>query len=151
ESRLDAPALLGGDAPEEVCRVGVEPAGEPFHRLGRGVRLAPLDLADVLLREPTVGELALGQPGGDAERPETLADFTHRAAPRRLCDGNPFLHALIAGEAQLIAECFTCLLDNLSHGFYSRATSTVRRRNDRMVTRESLIRESPGGRSRGSR
>ena len=39
-----------------------------------GPRLAALDLADVLLREPVARELALGQPGGDPEPAQTLAE-----------------------------------------------------------------------------
>ena len=64
ERRLGPGALVGGDAALEEERVDAELLGQPLDRLGRRLRLAALDLADVLLREPLAGELALGQPGG---------------------------------------------------------------------------------------
>ncbi len=57
----------------EVLRIRFEPAGEPRERLARRPRLAPFDLADVLLREASTGELGLAQPGGSPQRAHTFA------------------------------------------------------------------------------
>ena len=74
EHRLDAAALVGGDAAREEGGVDVEPLREPLHRLGGRARLAALDLADVLLREAIAGELGLRQPGGDAKEAKAIAE-----------------------------------------------------------------------------
>ena len=69
ESSLEAPPLVGGDAVGEEARVAAELRGEPLDRLDGRTRLAALDLRDVFLGEPLAGELALGQPGGNAKLP----------------------------------------------------------------------------------
>ena len=74
EQRLDLRALLRGDARREESLVDAEALGEERDRaLGRA-GLATLDLADVLLREASVGELDLGQPCGDAQGAHALAE-----------------------------------------------------------------------------
>jgi hypothetical protein len=59
---------LGGREPAaEEAGIDAEPRGEPRHRRLCRPRLAALDLADVLLREPLAGELGLGQAGREAQ------------------------------------------------------------------------------------
>ena len=74
EQRLDPAAQVGRDAAAEEGRVDVEPIGEPGDRLVGRPRLAPLDLADVLLREPVARDLGLGQSGGEAKRAQPIAE-----------------------------------------------------------------------------
>src|SRR6266566_2185984 len=70
---LEAAALVGRDAVREEAGVDAEPDREPVDRLARGPGLAPLDLADVLLREPVAGQITLRQARGDAQLPQALA------------------------------------------------------------------------------
>ena len=72
ERGLDATALVGGDTVREEVGVDAEPFREPLDRLARGARLAPLDLADVLLREARAGELRLRQARGDPQLAQAL-------------------------------------------------------------------------------
>ena len=81
EQRLDAIAVVDGDAVEQELRVDGEPLRQPGDRLVGRPRLAALDLADVLLREAVAGERGLRQAGGDAQRADALAD-AGRAATR---------------------------------------------------------------------
>ena len=74
EHRLDATALVGGDALLEEGGVDAELRGQPFDRLMRRARLAPLDLADVFLREPVAREIRLRQARGHAQLPQALAE-----------------------------------------------------------------------------
>jgi hypothetical protein len=83
ERRVDAAALVVGDAVREKAGVDTQPVREPLDRLARGPGLAALDLRDVLLREPVAGEIALRQPRRDAELPQALAE----AKPGRLKRG----------------------------------------------------------------
>jgi hypothetical protein len=73
QHRLDAAALVGGDAPLEEAGVDAELAGEPLDGLARGPGLPALDLADVLLRETVAGEIGLRQPRGHAQLANALA------------------------------------------------------------------------------
>src|SRR5581483_3743208 len=82
-------------------RVDVEPGGEPRQRLAVRPRLAALDLADVLLRAPARGELALGQAGGDPQRTHPLAEFTLPVRPLWTCPSNRFAHRRFCGQASL--------------------------------------------------
>ena len=66
-------ALARRDADLEEGRIDAEPRGQPFDRLRRRAGLAPLDLAHVLLGEAGAGEVGLGQPAGDAEPTDPLA------------------------------------------------------------------------------
>src|SRR4029453_7613915 len=52
EDRLRAGAVVAGDAGPEERRVDPEAQRQPFDGLAGRARLAPLDLRDVLLREP---------------------------------------------------------------------------------------------------
>ena len=74
QRRLDAAALVGRDAVRQVAGVDVEAAREPRDRLAGRARLAALDLADVLLREPIARELALCQARGDAQLAHALTE-----------------------------------------------------------------------------
>ena len=74
EDRLGPRALVARDAAREERRVDAEPRGEPLDRLARRLRLAALDLRDVLLREPVAREVALRQPRRDAQLAEALAE-----------------------------------------------------------------------------
>ena len=74
QRRLDAAALVGRDAVGQVAGVDVEAAREPRDRLAGRTGLAALDLADVLLREPIAGELALCQARGDAQLAHALTE-----------------------------------------------------------------------------
>ncbi len=74
ECALEAAALVGRDAVREEAGVDAEPRCEPLDRLARRARLAALDLGDVLLREALARELALREPGGDAELAQALAE-----------------------------------------------------------------------------
>jgi hypothetical protein len=96
--RLDAAPRVGGDAVREEARVDAEPGGEPLDRLGRRARLAALDLADVLLREPVAGEFALRDACRDAQLPEPLAhgDGERAACASRVCGGGATGH--VGGE-----------------------------------------------------
>ena len=57
DRRLDLGVLVPGLAGLQVRRVDAEPLGDPGQGLRRGPRLAPLDLAYVLLREPVAGQV----------------------------------------------------------------------------------------------
>jgi hypothetical protein len=74
EPCFEPPALLRADPAVEVAGIDAETAGKPLQRLGSRPSLSPLDLADVLLREASVGEVGLGQTGGDPELPDTLPE-----------------------------------------------------------------------------
>ena len=74
QHRLDAAALVGGDATLEESRVDAQLPGEPLDRLARGPGLPALDLADVLLRETLAGEIGLRQPRGHAQLADALAE-----------------------------------------------------------------------------
>src|SRR5206468_10826200 len=74
EGGVDTTALVGGDAVCEESRIDAEPLREPRDGLARGPRLAALDLADVLLREPVAREIGLGHPGCDPQLTEPLAE-----------------------------------------------------------------------------
>ncbi len=73
EGRLDPAALVGGDAVRQEAGVDAEPRCEPLDGLVGRARLAALDLAHVLLREPLAREVGLRQPRRDAKLAETLA------------------------------------------------------------------------------
>jgi hypothetical protein len=73
EQRVDATALVGGDAPLEEAGVDAELDREPLDRLPCGPGLAALDLADVLLREAVAGEVGLSQARRHAKLSHTLA------------------------------------------------------------------------------
>src|SRR5579884_1321986 len=74
EGPFEAGALVRRDPAREEAGVDSQPVGEPLDRPGGRPRLAALDLRDVLLGEAVAGELALRQPGGDAELAETLPE-----------------------------------------------------------------------------
>jgi len=74
QRRLDARPLVGGDAACQERRVDAEPGCDPLDRLLGRARLAALDLADVLLREPVAGELGLRDAGRDPELAHALAE-----------------------------------------------------------------------------
>jgi hypothetical protein len=78
EQRVDAAALVGGDAPLEETGVDAELDREPLDRLARGPGLTALDLADVFLREAVAGEVGLGQAGRHAKLPHSLAQAVAR-------------------------------------------------------------------------
>ena len=80
DGAFEAAAVVGRDAVGEKTRIDPEPNGEPIDRLSRGARLAALDLADVFLREALAGEIALCQPGGNAELAQALAKANARRA-----------------------------------------------------------------------
>jgi hypothetical protein len=73
ESALEPAALVGRDTVGEETGIDAEPLGEPVDRLAGRAGLPTLDLRDVLLGEPIAGELALGQPGADAQLAQPLA------------------------------------------------------------------------------
>jgi hypothetical protein len=77
---LYPPALVGRDAACEEAGVHAQTRREPLHRLARRARLAPLDLADVLLGEALARELALRETGGDSETPHPFPEL-HRPWP----------------------------------------------------------------------
>ena len=83
EQRLDPAAQVGGDAAAEERRVDAELPREPLDRLGGRARLAALDLADVLLREPVARDIGLRQAGREAERAQPLAEARGRRRRRR--------------------------------------------------------------------
>ncbi len=58
----------------ELERLDAEPRGEPFEQLARGNDLATLDLAHVLLREPSRRKPFLGHPGGLPQRANAIPD-----------------------------------------------------------------------------
>ena len=102
ERCLDAAALVGRDAVGEIPRVDFEPAGEPRDRLSGRARLAALDLAHVLLREPIARELALRQARGNAELAQSLTEPDGCGA-RCLCNrsrGGSSVHAAACFKAQ---------------------------------------------------
>src|SRR5207247_1811333 len=96
ERRLDAATLVGVDAVRQITRVDAEPVGEPADCLGGRLRLAPLDLADVLLREAVAGQLGLGHSTCHPQLPETLPEAKSRLGSRRplllLTDGGRIIH-----------------------------------------------------------
>ena len=73
EQGLDPAALVGRDTARQERGIDVEALRQPLHRVGGRAGLAPLDLADVLLREAVSGELRLRQPCGDAKEAEAVA------------------------------------------------------------------------------
>ena len=77
EQRLDLVADVRRHTVREVLGIDTELLGQPAQRLLRRARLAPLDLADVLLREAVARELCLRQPGRDAEPAHALAEPRH--------------------------------------------------------------------------
>ena len=81
---LDALGLRLADAVLEELAIGVEPFGQPLERLASRPRLAPLDLADVLLREPPGCELGLAQAGRTAQETDALAERGRASVERRL-------------------------------------------------------------------
>ena len=83
EQRLDPAAEVGRDTAAEERGVDAELRREPRDRLGGGARLAPLDLADVLLRESLARDLGLGQPRREAQRAQPLAEARGRRDRRR--------------------------------------------------------------------
>ena len=78
EQRLDAAALVGGDAALEVVRVDAELLRQPLRRLARRAGLPALDLADVLLREAVAGQVGLRHARGHAQLPQALAQAIAR-------------------------------------------------------------------------
>ena len=82
--RLDALGVGPAEAVLEVMTVGVEPAREPLEGLARRTGLAALDLADVLLREPSGGELRLAQTGRMAQQANALPESGRAGVERRL-------------------------------------------------------------------
>src|SRR5262249_26189773 len=62
---VDAAALVGRDTVREEAGVDTETSRKPFDRLPRRARLAALDLAAVLLREPVSREIRLRHPRRD--------------------------------------------------------------------------------------
>ena len=74
ECGIDTSALVGRNTVRQVARVDTQSVGEPLDRLGRGFRLAALDLADVLLRESLARQVRLGHPPCDAQLAQTLAE-----------------------------------------------------------------------------
>src|SRR4051794_6880518 len=74
DGAFEAATLVGRDAVGQETAVDAEPRGEPVDRLARGTGLAALDLAHVLLREAVAGEIALRQPGRDAQLAQALAE-----------------------------------------------------------------------------
>ena len=68
-------AVVGlGDAVGEVERIDAQPFRQPLDRVRRRPRLAGLDLADVLLRDAGVRELALRQAPGVPETAHAFAE-----------------------------------------------------------------------------
>src|SRR5436305_1442655 len=74
ERAFEPAALVGGDAVRKEAWVDAEPRREPFDRLAGRLRLAALDLGDVLLREALACEVALGEAAGHAKLAEALAE-----------------------------------------------------------------------------
>ena len=149
ELRLDLRPLLGGHTRREEHRIDAELLGQPGdRRLGRP-RLAALDLADVLLREPLARELGLCQTCGHAQRADALAQASARVERRRR---GGLVHASISqvgsvspcsppagGCAATASEStkgspnhLTWLLDFSGHGSYSQAHTADDRTPDRM-------------------
>src|SRR6266849_2877749 len=62
----------------EKLAVGCQAGGEPLEGLDTRPCLAPLDLADVLLRKAIAGQLRLAHPGRTTERAETRPDRPRR-------------------------------------------------------------------------
>ena len=92
QQRLDLRAVLGRHSDGEESLVDAEPFREPGDRsLGRS-GLAPLDLADVLLREASAGELDLRHARSDAERAHALAQAC--SACRRRGRRGRFAHSM---------------------------------------------------------
>ncbi len=135
------------------CVVDAEPLGEPGDRVRRRARLAPLDLADVLLREAGAGELRLRQARRDAQRAHALADAARpgRGRDREVAaasriplslkppparppspDGvNRSLSSRVNhGEVKHSADHLTELLDFFRHGPYSHGTKHRSRRQE---------------------
>jgi hypothetical protein len=75
--------LRGGDAGLEEAPRDLEPLGEPLESCLVRPHAAPLDLADVLLREAVDPELALRQPARDAQLPDALSERRRRRRVRR--------------------------------------------------------------------
>src|SRR5829696_3599254 len=74
DESLGARAAVGRDAARQEGRVHAEARGEPVDGLLRRPRLPPLDLGDVLLREPVAGEVRLRQPRRHAQLAQALAE-----------------------------------------------------------------------------
>src|SRR5262249_44423674 len=90
---VHAAALVGRDAVREEAGVDTEASGKPFDRLSCRTRLAALDLAHVLLREPIAGEIRLRHSGRDAQLPQPLPEPEARVrAGRALFGGGRFWH-----------------------------------------------------------
>src|SRR5262249_48165423 len=79
----------------QVLAIGREALREPVHRLARRPRLPALDLADVLLREATCGELGLRQARRPPERPYACAQCP--GVSRRGCP-------LLRGHGEMVAR-----------------------------------------------
>src|SRR5262249_23374189 len=104
EDRLGPGTLVARDAAREERGVYSEPRGEPLDGFTSRLRLAALDLGDVFLREAIAGELALRQPGRDAELAEPVAQpRAARNRGSRAC--RPALHhakhAVLAEEVSI--------------------------------------------------
>ena len=83
----------------EKLGVDAEALREPRDRVGGRARLASLDLADVLLREPRARKLGLREPGGDAQCAHALADAAHLARRRRRGSGGRIAHSAVTQAA----------------------------------------------------
>jgi len=76
DGRLESAAVGRREPAREQAGVDAEPSGEPLDRVRRRARLAPLDLADVLLREPAARERGLAQ---TCREPQLAQPCTQRA------------------------------------------------------------------------
>ena len=104
QRRVDAAALVGGDAVGQEPGVDAETVGDPFDRLLGRLRLAALDLADVFLGEPVAGQIRLRHTCGHAEVPEPLAEpeaGLGGQGPLLLGDGGRLRHLHRSSRGQL--------------------------------------------------
>ena len=107
EQRLDPAAEVGRDAAAEERRIDAELRREPRDRLGGGARLAALDLADVLLREPIAR-----RPGTGSARPRGGASAAARRGARSGADG------VVAAGAVATGACSSSLRGTVGGGVH---------------------------------
>ena len=163
ERRLGAGPVGDADAGLEEVRIDAELLGQPLERVRRRARLAALDLADVLLREPAAGEVALGQAAGDAKRLEPLTDAAFSVfGPRRRSEVRVVEITSSSYLTDLGMAAIVLSLRNHRRRKH-RWRRGARRQRDEFESRScrraglrtrrggesKLIREGPGSRSRG--
>ena len=109
QERLDPAAEVGRDPAAEKGRVDTELRREPGDGLGGGARLAPLDLADVLLRESLAGDLGLGQPCRQAQRAQPLAEARGRRGRCRRSQSRDGRRELVVVPSEVCGGVHLCV------------------------------------------